>query len=76
MVRHAIQEKDQDGEEERTKQEVEGHFCVHLVCVTYRRLEKPDCGNAKEKYYSCRDQRVRDRCHGFLISLIGCTDSV
>jgi hypothetical protein len=50
MVRHAIQEKYQDREEERTKQEMEGYFCVHLIGFAFCELEKPDCGNAKEKH--------------------------
>jgi hypothetical protein len=67
MVRHPVQKKYQDREEERTKQEMKGYFCVHLICFAFRRLEKPNCGNAKEKHYSCRYQRVSDRCHGFAI---------
>jgi hypothetical protein len=64
MVRHAIQEQDQDREAERTKQEVEDHFGVHLICFAFRQLEKPKPRNAKEKHYSRRYQRVRDHRHG------------
>jgi len=65
MVRHAIHEKYQDREEERTKQQVEGHLGVHLISFASRSPQKPNCGNAKEKHYCRRRQRVSDRCHGF-----------
>jgi hypothetical protein len=67
MVRHPTQDKYQDREADRTEQEMEDHFGIHLACFVSCRLEKPSRRSAKEKQYYCRYQRVSDCCHGFPI---------
>ena len=67
MVHQSTQHKYQDREADRTEQEVEDNFGVHLFCFVSRTLEKPSRRSAKETHYYRRYQRVSDRCHVFPI---------